>query len=71
MKPVPIATPSTVESHLVFLSMKEGISYLWSKDFNPCAFIQSSMLSQLDRDMLSEVAPKASMDCIVYFQARA
>jgi len=39
-----------------FLSIK-GVSSLWGTDFNPKAFIQAFMLSQLDRDMVREVGP--------------
>lgn len=50
--------------------MKEGTASRWGKDFNPSAFIQSSMLNQLDRDMLREVGLRVSMDCIACFMTR-
>lgn len=67
---MPIVAPSSIKSHPVFLSMKEGTASRWGKDFNPSAFIQSSMLNQLDRDMLREVGLRVSMDCIARFMTR-
>lgn len=67
-----IIVPFSTESHPKFLSMNEGFVSLWGKDFNPHTLIQSSMLSQSDRNMLREFGPWVSMDMnsIARFQAR-
>ncbi|KAG4980171.1 hypothetical protein JHK84_033749 [Glycine max] len=53
-----IATLFVVESHLIFLSMKEAVSSLWDKDFNPCALI-------VRLEYAMEASLLALMDCIL------
>lgn len=45
MEMVSVSIPYAVKSHPVFLFMKEEVSSLLGKDFNPQALIQASMLS--------------------------
>lgn len=47
--PPSIIAPSPIESHSMFLSMKEGEYSHWGKDFNPCALICALFLATWTR----------------------
>ncbi|KAG5126740.1 hypothetical protein JHK82_027575 [Glycine max] len=63
--PSSIIAPSPIESHSMFLSMKEGEYSHWGKDFNPCALICALFLATWTRHAKGEEPLKDDLKKVI------